>query len=108
MAKVKCFESERVVVECTWLKCFAKMMYVGLRSMKGQGEFSKETAALRSGQPANVAAKSLRTLEKVGLIKNGAGKSGKNGIEFILITGSEKEQKDLLEKLKQPAEVKSE
>lgn len=108
MAKEKCFESERIVVECNWLRSAPKMMYVGLRSMRGKGDFSKKTAALRAGQPANVAARSLKDLKEVGLIKNGAGKDGKEGIEFILITGSEEEQRDLVKKLKQPSEVKSE
>ncbi len=106
MAKVKCFESERMVVECTWLKSAPKMMYVALRSMRGKGDFSKKTAALRAGQPVNVAAKSLKELVKIGLVKNGAGKDGKEGVEFILISGTEQEQKDLIEKLKQTAEVK--
>lgn len=102
MIKVKCFESERVVVECTWLRSAPKMYYVGLRSLRGKGDFSKKTAALRAGQPANVAAKSLKELVKVGLIKNG--KDAKNGMEFILITGTEKEQEDLLAKLKSEKE----
>ncbi|GAH87968.1 unnamed protein product [marine sediment metagenome] len=74
--------------------------------MRGKGDWSKKTAGLRSGQPVNVAGKSFKELEKIGLIKNGTGKDGKEGVEFILITGSEKEQKDLLAKLKEKVEVK--
>ena len=101
MVKSKCFESERCVVESPWLKSGPKSMYSALRSMRVKGEWSKKTAALRAGQPANIAAKSMKELEEIGLIKNGAGKDGKDGVEFTLISGKDEEITELLAKLKE-------